>query len=361
MKTLDVALVNHTYPIHIGQHLLAQPALYQPHLKGKQILIVSNATVAGLYAATVQAALSHYQTELLLLPEGEQYKTLDTVNLIFTRLLELRFDRSCTLIALGGGVIGDMVGYAAASYQRGVAFIQIPTTLLAQVDSSVGGKTGVNHPLGKNMIGAFYQPQLVLIDTHTLHSLPAREFAAGMAEVIKYGLLGDVDFLNWIEQHSTALHTLEQAAVAEAIYRSCAHKAAIVVRDEREAGERALLNLGHTFGHALETCLGYGTWLHGEAVALGMLMAAQLSQQLGRITPCEVERIRLLLQTYQLPTVAPAHLQTQALMQAMTVDKKNIAGNLRLILMEKLGQADIVTGIDPAQVTQLWADFGAKP
>ncbi|MFG1489584.1 3-dehydroquinate synthase, partial [Oceanospirillum sp. HFRX-1_2] len=280
MQTLNVDLGDRSYPIHIGSGLISDLSLIAPHIRGRQVMIVSNTTVAPLYLEQLKTTLAdQYQVAEVILPDGEAYKTLDSVNLIFDALLNNRFNRTCTLIALGGGVIGDMTGFAAASYQRGVNFIQIPTTLLSQVDSSVGGKTGVNHPLGKNMIGAFWQPQLVLADTDTLQTLPERELAAGIAEVIKYGLIRDPEFFNWLESNVEPLKTKSTTALTEAIFRSCQNKADVVAQDELEGGIRATLNLGHTFGHAIETEQGYGQWLHGEAVATGMLMAADLSQR----------------------------------------------------------------------------------
>jgi len=287
--------------------------------------------------------LADFSVKSVILPDGEEYKTLDTLNSIFTALLENRFNRGCTLIALGGGVIGDITGFAAASYQRGVAFVQIPTTLLAQVDSSVGGKTGVNHPLGKNMIGAFHQPNCVLIDTDTLDTLDDRQLAAGLAEVIKYGLIRDSGFFSWLEQNMTALKARDKQALAYAIERSCALKAAIVAADERESGQRALLNLGHTFGHAIETGTGYGNWLHGEAVAAGMVMAADLSARHGWLSGDAVQRTAALLRQAGLPTSPPAEMDADRFMDLMAVDKKVVDGGLRLVLLQEIGDA-LVTG-----------------
>ncbi len=295
--TLEVALGSRSYPIHIGPGLLGEPGALAPWLAGRQVMIVTNETVAPLYLERCRKALpDDMELRELVLPDGEATKNLEHVSRIWDALLEAGFNRRCTLVALGGGVIGDMVGFAAACYQRGVAFIQVPTTLLAQVDSSVGGKTGVNHPLGKNMIGAFWQPRAVLIDTDTLATLPPRELSAGLAEVIKYGLIRDAEFLAWLEQALPALRDLAPAALARAIQRSCALKAEIVAEDETEQGVRALLNLGHTFGHAIEAHQGYGNWLHGEAVGTGMLMAAELSCRLGWISANDVERLRAILQ-----------------------------------------------------------------
>jgi 3-dehydroquinate synthase len=278
---------------------------------------------------------------VVILPDGEQYKTLDICNRIYDALLEKRFDRRCTLVALGGGVVGDMTGFAAATYQRGVDFIQIPTTLLAQVDSSVGGKTGVNHPLGKNMIGAFHQPQLVLADTDTLSTLDDRQLSAGIAEVIKYGLINDLEFFEWLEANMDALLARDAQALAYAIERSCHDKACVVAADEKESGQRALLNLGHTFGHAIETGMGYGEWLHGEGVATGMVLAAELSRDMGWITDAEVMRIRQLIEKARLPVQAPATLSSERFLDLMAVDKKVQDGQLRLVLMKALGQSVI--------------------
>lgn len=348
MKTLHVELGDRRYPIHIGPGLLRQPELLRPHLAGPQVLVVSNSTVAPLYLEPVRAALDGLRHEAVILPDGEQYKTLNTLNEVFTALLNHRFGRQGTIIALGGGVIGDLAGFAAACYQRSVPFIQIPTTLLAQVDSSVGGKTAVNHPLGKNMIGAFYQPQCVLADTDTLATLPDRELSAGLAEVIKYGLIRDVPFLYWLEAHMDALLARDSQALAEAIERSCRNKAEIVAADERETGERALLNLGHTFGHAIETGMGYGVWLHGEAVAAGMVMAADLSARLGWLNRPDVERIRALLARAKLPLAPPSTLTPEDFLRLMAVDKKSDNGQLRLILLRKPGQG-VITGAADAR------------
>jgi 3-dehydroquinate synthase len=290
--------------------------------------------------------------EAVILPDGEQYKTLAVLDEVFTALLRHRFDRNCTIVALGGGVVGDMAGFAAACYQRGVHFIQIPTTLLAQVDSSVGGKTGVNHPLGKNMIGAFYQPRCVLADTDTIATLPDRELSAGLAEVIKYGLIRDLPFLEWLEAHLEALLAREAGALSEAIERSCRNKAEIVAADEREAGERALLNLGHTFGHAIETGAGYGVWLHGEAVAAGMALAADLSARLGWLSGEQVGRILALLERAHLPLAPPPDLTADDFLRLMAVDKKVQDGRLRLILLRGLGQGIIADDVDPIRLRE---------
>jgi 3-dehydroquinate synthase len=343
MNTLVVDLGDRSYPIKIGRQLFTNPALLTEHIRGRQVMIVSNTTVAPLYLDAVTGMLGDFNLKSVILPDGEEYKTLDTLNIIFTALLENRFNRGCTLIALGGGVVGDITGFAAASYQRGVAFVQIPTTLLAQVDSSVGGKTGVNHPLGKNMIGAFHQPNCVLIDTDTLDTLDDRQLAAGLAEVIKYGLIRDNGFFSWLEQNMTALKARDKQALAYAIERSCALKAEIVAADERESGQRALLNLGHTFGHAIETGTGYGNWLHGEAVAAGMLMAADLSARHGWLSDDAVQRTAALLRQAGLPTSPPAEMDADRFLELMAVDKKVVDGGLRLVLLKDIGDA-LVTG-----------------
>ncbi|HMQ13541.1 MAG TPA: 3-dehydroquinate synthase [Candidatus Competibacter phosphatis] len=351
MKTLYVELGDRRYPIYIGPGLLGRPELLRPHIPGRQVLVVSNTTVAPLYLERTCAALTGLRHEAVILPDGEQYKTLAVLDEVFTALLRHRFDRNCTIVALGGGVVGDMAGFAAACYQRGVHFIQIPTTLLAQVDSSVGGKTGVNHPLGKNMIGAFYQPRCVLADTDTLATLPDRELSAGLAEVIKYGLIRDLPFLEWLEAHLEALLAREAGALSEAIERSCRNKAEIVVADEREAGERALLNLGHTFGHAIETGAGYGVWLHGEAVAAGMALAADLSARLGWLSEEQVGRVLALLERAHLP-LAPPDLTADDFLSLMAVDKKVQDGRLRLILLRGLGQGIIADDVDPIRLRE---------
>lgn len=338
LASLGVELGERSYPIHIGQQLIDDGELIRPFVRSRQVMIVSNEVVAPLYLARLEQALEGLQVESVVLPDGEQYKNLETLNLIFDALLEKRFDRGCTLVALGGGVVGDMTGFAAACYQRGVDFIQVPTTLLSQVDSSVGGKTGVNHPLGKNMIGAFYQPRAVIIDIDTLNTLPDRELSAGLAEVIKYGLINDPEFFTWLEENMEALRARRPEALAYAIERSCADKAAIVAEDEREAGKRALLNLGHTFGHAIETGMGYGEWLHGEAVGAGMCMAARLSHRLGWMSAEEVARVEGLVASAGLP-VAPPPLGAERFEALMAVDKKVQAGQLRLVLLHGIGRA----------------------
>lgn len=346
MQTLYVELGARRYPIFIGSDLDPK-ALLEPYIYGRQVMIVSNETVAPLYLARYVAAIEALGKTVAtcILPDGEKYKNIEHLNLIFDALLASGFNRDCTVLALGGGVIGDMAGFASACFQRGVYFIQVPTTLLSQVDSSVGGKTGINHPLGKNMIGAFQQPQVVLADMSQLKTLPSRELSAGLAEVIKYALLGDADFLTWLEQHIDALVQGDEAALAEAVYRSCAHKAHIVANDEKEQGERALLNLGHTFGHAIESYLGYGEWLHGEAVATGMVMAADLSQRMGWISAEDLTRTKNIIQRANLPIVCP-QIPLDDFLAYMAHDKKVLNGQLRLVLMQAVGQAIITKTFD---------------
>jgi len=350
MKTLTVALGKRSYPIYIGTNLLDKAELILKNTPARQLLIVSNETVAPLYLDKLLSTLAGTPSKTVILPDGEQYKTLDTVNLIYDALLQNHFDRQSTLIALGGGVVGDMTGFAAATYQRGVNFIQIPTTLLAQVDSSVGGKTGVNHPLGKNMIGAFHQPLAVIADTNTLNTLADREFSAGMAEVIKYGLIRDPEFFNWLEINIEKLMQRDPDCLTYVIERSCQIKADIVAADELEAGERALLNFGHTFGHAIETIMGYGKWLHGEAVAAGMVIASQFSQSMGWLDNAAVNRITTLISRAKLPVTGPANLSVQQYLDLMSVDKKVKDGKINLILLKKLGNAAVINEYDQASL-----------
>lgn len=352
MDTLQVELGTRSYPIYIGNNLLEQATFITPHLSGKQVLIVSNETIAPLYLEKIINIFSGFKTASVILPDGEEYKTFAVLNQIFDELLRQKFDRQTTLVALGGGVVGDMTGFAAACYQRGVAFIQIPTTLLAQVDASVGGKTGVNHPLGKNMIGAFYQPHCVVIDTNTLNTLPNRQFYAGLAEVIKYGLINDYDFFIWLEEHISQLLARDTDALRFAITRSCRNKAHIVAQDEREAGLRALLNLGHTFAHAIETGLQYSHYLHGEAVAIGLCLSAQLSARLGWLTSEAVERIQRLIASANLPTRIPRQLTVEQLLTAMQVDKKVHAGKIRLVLLQAIGHAILMDDYDSTLLYQ---------
>ncbi|RDB44789.1 3-dehydroquinate synthase [Halomonas sp. DQ26W] len=357
-RSLQVALGERSYPIHIGPGMLGDATLLSPYLAGSQVMIVTNETVAPRYLARCRQGLPEgLEVEELVLPDGEATKTLESVSRIWDALLAAGFNRRCTLIALGGGVIGDMVGFAAACYQRGVAFIQVPTTLLSQVDSSVGGKTGVNHSRGKNMIGAFWQPQAVLIDTDTLLTLPPRELSAGLAEVIKYGLIRDAGFLGWLEENMSALRDLDAAALTQAIERSCTIKAEIVAEDETEQGVRALLNLGHTFGHAIEAHQGYGNWLHGEAVGAGMLMAVELSQRLGWLSAPEVARIAAVIEAAGLPLSAPADMSAEDFLALMRLDKKNIDSRLRLILLAALGDARVHDETPPELLAELLTAF----
>ena len=342
MRSLNVALDERAYDIHIGRGLIDRGDLFAAVLKRKRAVVISNEVVAPLYAAQVQAALDSAGVahQLVVLPDGEVHKDWPTLNLIFDALLSARVERSTTLIALGGGVIGDMVGFAAATYQRGVPFIQVPTTLLSQVDSSVGGKTAINHPLGKNMIGAFYQPKVVLADIDTLDTLPDRELKAGLAEVIKYGLIRDREFFDWLEINMSRLLARDTEALAFAIERSCRNKAEVVIEDETETGVRAHLNLGHTFGHAIETGLGYGEWLHGEAVAAGTLMAAELSRRLGWLNDDDVARIRRIHEAAGLALRGPK-MGVERYLELMSHDKKVEAGKLRLVLLKRIGEATI--------------------
>ncbi len=354
MITLDVALGERSYPIYIGADLLGQAEIVRRHLAGREVMVVSNDIVAPLYLDTVMAAFEGLRAEAVILPDGEEYKTLAQLNTVFTALLEKRCSRQVTVVALGGGVIGDMAGFAAACYQRGVPFIQIPTTLLAQVDSSVGGKTGVNHPLGKNMIGAFYQPRCVIADTAVLDTLEPRQLSAGIAEVIKYGLIRDGELLAWLEENMEALVARDRDALSHAIEHSCRNKAEVVAADELEHCQRALLNLGHTFGHAIETGMGYGRWLHGEAVAAGMVMAADLSARLGWLSGDDVARVEKLLSRAKLPTRGPA-LGPARMKELMAVDKKVQDGCIRLVLLRALGEAVVTDQFDPALLDQTLA------
>jgi 3-dehydroquinate synthase len=361
MITLHVDLGERSYPIFIGQHLLGKAELVIPYIHGRQLVIVTNETIAPLYLQQTLKAFANYQCETVILPDGEVYKTIDGVMPIIDCLMQHNLDRKATLIALGGGVIGDMTGFAAAIYRRGINFIQIPTTLLAQVDSSVGGKTGVNHPLGKNMIGAFHQPQCVIADTKTLQTLEDKELSAGLAEVIKYALINSQDFFFWLEENMQLLFRRDSDALAYAIKFSCKDKATIVAADEKEAGQRALLNLGHTFGHAIETGLGYGQCLHGEAVAIGMVMAADLSVRHGWITAETMARITHLIEKAALPIGIPdageKKLSTQNFLQLMAGDKKVLDGKLHLVLMESLGKSIITADFDVEKLNETLALF----
>lgn len=347
MITINVELGERAYPIHIGSGLIGQTELFAPHIAGSSVAIVTNTTVDPLYGDALRAALVPLgkRVTTVVLPDGEAHKNLDTLNEIFSALLADRADRKTTLIALGGGVIGDMTGFAAACYMRGVPFIQVPTTLLAQVDSSVGGKTGINHPLGKNMIGAFYQPQAVIADIAVLQSLPKRELAAGIAEVIKTGAIADSDFFDWIETNVESLNACDSVALAHAVKRSCEVKASVVAADEREGGLRAILNFGHTFGHAIEAGLGYGEWLHGEAVGCGMVMAADLSVKLGRLDEASRARLVKLVAAAKLPVKAPG-LGADLYIDLMKVDKKAEAGEIKFILLTRFGNTEITGAPD---------------
>ena len=351
MRTLKVALGARSYPIHVGNHLLERGDLVLPHLGAPLAAVVSNETVAPLYLPGLAGALraAGVQVTEIVLPDGEQFKNWQTLNRIYDALLENRCERATTIIALGGGVIGDLAGFAAATYQRGVPFIQVPTTLLAQVDSSVGGKTGINHPRGKNMVGAFWQPRLVLADTDTLRTLPERELCAGLAEVIKYGLIRDLPFFTWLEGNMERLRAREPGALTHAIERSCANKAEVVAADETESGVRALLNLGHTFGHAIEAGLGFGEWLHGEAVAAGTVMAMQLSRRMGWLGEADLARTVSLFERAGLPTQGPA-LGADRYLELMALDKKVTAGKLRLVLLEAIGRGVIRSDVPEAEL-----------
>ena len=354
MHTLHVDLGERGYPVYIGRDLLADDKLLAQHIAGSQVVIISNETVAPLYVEQVRSALGTPRliTEVVL-PDGEQYKTLETLSGIFDRVMADNHNRSTTFVAVGGGVVGDITGFAAACYQRGVNFIQVPTTLLAQVDSSVGGKTAVNHPLGKNMIGAFFQPRAVLIDINTLQTLPARELSAGLAEVVKYGLISDQSFYRWLQEYMPRLLAREEAVLSEAIERSCTIKAEVVAADEREGGIRAILNLGHTFGHAIETGQGYGRWLHGEAIATGMLLALELSARRGWIAESEVSDFRELLLGMHLPIDIPGDMDTADFLTLMSRDKKVVDGRLRLILLRDIGEACIVDDVSEVELREL--------
>ncbi|SER02738.1 3-dehydroquinate synthase [Solimonas aquatica] len=361
MNTLHVELAERRYPIHIGPGLLSQPQLLEP-LRGRPLFVITDEHVKPLYLERLCASLGSDPARALALAPGETAKTLANVNEVMGLLLRARLPRDGVLVALGGGVIGDLVGFCAAIYQRGIDFVQVPTTLLAQVDSSVGGKTGVNHELGKNMIGAFHQPQLVLADTDTLKTLPRRELLAGLAEVIKYGMLGDLQFLNWIEENLDALLKLDGEALSYAIRRSCEMKAAIVAQDEREtvsggAGPRATLNLGHTFAHAIETYTRYTEWLHGEAVATGLCMAADLSARLGWMAQADAQRCIALIARAGLPVKPPAGLDAAQFRNLMGLDKKNVSGRLRLVLMKPLGQSLVSSNFDQAALDACFTHF----
>ncbi|MDF2178676.1 3-dehydroquinate synthase [Aliiglaciecola sp. CAU 1673] len=353
MSSLMVDLAERSYPIHISANLLRDPEAFRAHIKGNKVIIITNQVVDILFGAVVTDTLSEFQVEKIVLPDGEQYKTLKSFESVIARLLELRAARDTTLIALGGGVIGDLTGFVAACYQRGIPFIQVPTTLLSQVDSSVGGKTAVNHPLGKNMIGAFYQPNAVIIDTLSLSSLPKREFAAGMAEVIKYGIIYDKDFFDWLEANQQGIADKQQSLLQQMIRRCCEIKAEIVAQDERESGIRALLNLGHTFGHAIEAEMGYGQWLHGEAVSAGIVLASLVAQHKNWMPASDVCRIRALLAAFGLPTAPPKGMGYQAFMQHMQLDKKVQANKIRFVIPNDIGTAVVTDQVDEALLRKL--------
>ncbi|GHA71045.1 3-dehydroquinate synthase [Formosimonas limnophila] len=344
MNTLHVALGDRTYPIIIGSNASHAAEPLQKAIIGKTVLIVTNTIVGPLYAEQLAKTIRGLgkTVHIHTLPTGEEYKNLETLNTIFDTLLANQCDRKTTLIALGGGVVGDMTGFAAASYMRGVPFIQVPTTLLSQVDSSVGGKTGINHPMGKNMIGAFYQPQLVLADLSTLNTLPGNELSAGMAEVIKHGAIYDAAFFSWLEDNMPKLMAKDEAALTHAIVRSCEIKSEVVAQDEKEGGIRAILNFGHTFGHAIEAGMGYGAWLHGEAVGVGMILAADLSHRLGQLSATDVTRIQNLVKAAGLPT-EPPKLGIDKMIELMKLDKKSDAGQIKFVLLEGIGKYKIQT------------------
>lgn len=352
IRRIDVSLGHRSYPIFIGSGTIQSTDIAK-YVGGSRLLVVSNTAVEPLYLDVIRDRLDGKNVDSVILPDGEKFKNLDGLDLIFTALLRGGHDRKTTLIALGGGVVGDMTGFAAASYQRGVPFIQIPTTLLSQVDSSVGGKTGVNHRLGKNMIGAFYQPLAVVVDTDTLATLSEREFAAGLAEVIKYGLIADADFFVWLEDHLDQLLRRDAGALTYAIERSCQIKADVVAADETEQGVRAILNLGHTFGHAIETFLDYRDWVHGEAVSAGILMAAQLSSLLGHVPVADVERIQLMLLRCGLPITPPKAMQADDFKRLMQRDKKVLDGQMRLVILKSLGNAEVTVDVPQTHLRQL--------
>ncbi len=357
METLNVDLGERSYPIYIGGNVLSQRELLTRHISGRQVMIVTNETVAPLYLEKVRQLLDDLDVDVTILPDGEEYKNMDSLASIYDHLISQRHNRTTTLVALGGGVIGDMTGFAAASYQRGVNFIQIPTTLLSQVDSSVGGKTGINHPQGKNMIGAFYQPKAVLIDTSTLETLPESEFSAGLAEVIKYGLIKDVGFLEWLERNLDDVMALDAEKLQYAIRRSCEVKAEVVAEDETEQGVRAILNLGHTFGHAIEAFTHYKEWLHGEAVAAGTVMAADLSCRVGDLGQDDYMRVVNILSRANLPVRPPSNMGGEDFIRYMSIDKKVLDGQLRLVLMRGLGNAWVTDQFGREKLEQTLAEF----
>ncbi|RNL59001.1 3-dehydroquinate synthase [Zhongshania marina] len=360
MKNLELDLGERSYPIFIARDLIGEPDLWTKYIAGKQVCIVTNDTIAPLYLEKLKAQLGDKSVCEVILPDGEAYKTLTTLEQIFDTLLAKNHNRGTTLIALGGGVVGDMCGFAAACYQRGVQFIQIPSTLLSMVDSSVGGKTGVNHPMGKNMIGAFHQPNCVLADLSLLDTLPEREYSAGMAEVIKYGLICDAPFFEWLESNIAGLMSRNTDLLEEAVYRSCVNKAEVVAEDEREGGRRAILNLGHTFGHAIETAEGYGNWLHGEAVSAGMVLAMALSLELGWLGADIYERGKKLLELAGLPISPPENMDVDQFLQLMGRDKKVLDGRLRLVLLKGLGEAVVSSEAPEATIAKVLRAAGVR-
>jgi len=360
MKNLELDLGERSYPIFIARDLIGEPDLWTKYIAGKQVCIVTNDTIAPLYLEKLKAQLGDKSVCEVILPDGEAYKTLATLEQIFDTLLAKNHNRGTTLIALGGGVVGDMCGFAAACYQRGVQFIQIPSTLLSMVDSSVGGKTGVNHPMGKNMIGAFHQPNCVLADLSLLDTLPEREYSAGMAEVIKYGLICDAPFFEWLESNIAGLMSRNTDLLEEAVYRSCVNKAEVVAEDEREGGRRAILNLGHTFGHAIETAEGYGNWLHGEAVSAGMVLAMALSLELGWLGADIYERGKKLLELAGLPTSPPENMDVDQFLQLMGRDKKVLDGRLRLVLLKGLGEAVVSSEAPEVTIAKVLRAAGVR-
>ena len=353
MKTINIQFDERSYPIYIGQDLISDYELISQHLPHKKIAVITNDLIADIYLKPLLDSLSpHKDVISIILPDGEKYKNMDSLNTIYSELLKSKADRNITLIALGGGVIGDITGFAAATYMRGVNFVQIPTTLLSQVDSSVGGKTGINHALGKNMIGSFYQPKCVITDVNVLNTLPSRELSAGLAEVIKYGLIRDVRFFEWLEDNIQLLVEMNQDYLIEAILRSCQNKADVVEADEFESGIRAILNLGHTFGHAIEVAQGYGNWLHGEAVGAGMVMAAELSQSMGWLSEKDVERIIILIKNAGLPTVPP-RISVEKYLELMMLDKKTKDGQINLVLQKSMGEAVLTNAYDSSKLRQI--------
>ena len=353
MKTINIQLDERSYPIYIGQDLISDYELISQHLPHKKIAVITNDLIADIYLKPLLDSLSpHKDVISIILPDGEKYKNTNSLNTIYSELLKSKADRNITLIALGGGVIGDITGFAAATYMRGVNFVQIPTTLLSQVDSSVGGKTGINHALGKNMIGSFYQPKCVITDVNVLNTLPSRELSAGLAEVIKYGLIRDVKFFEWLEDNIQLLVEMNQDYLIEAILRSCQNKADVVEADEFESGIRAILNLGHTFGHAIEVAQGYGNWLHGEAVGAGMVMAAELSQSMGWLSEKDVERIIILIKNAGLPTVPP-RISVEKYLELMMLDKKTKDGQINLVLQKSMGEAVLTNAYDSSKLRQI--------